>query len=89
MTVSTQVFWNIPTPQETIDLLTAKGNELLAEGKEIGEAVLTLNPENTQQVIVTRTWIDELTAQEWIAFVQMYNPASAAIIEADAATTMN
>jgi hypothetical protein len=79
MTVSTQVVWAYPTPQETIDAIDAQANELIAEGKEIGESVLTRNPENTL-VTVVRTWIDETTAQEWIAFVQVYNPVSAVIL---------
>jgi hypothetical protein len=79
MTIQTQVTWVQTTPQETVALVEAKGNELTAQGKEIGEAVVTLNPRNSQTTTV-RTWIDEATAQEWIAFVQVYNPVSAVIL---------
>ena len=79
MTVQTQVTWVQTTPQETVALVEAKGNELTAKGKEIGTAVLTTDPENLQTTAV-RTWIDEATAQEWIAFVKVYNPVSAVIL---------
>jgi hypothetical protein len=79
MTIQTQVTWSFTTSQETIELVEAKGNELIAAGKEIGEAVVTTDPE-TAQTTVVRTWIDEATAQEWIAFVQVYDPVSAVIL---------
>ena len=78
MTVTTQVVWTYPTPQETIDLITTKGNELTAEGKGIGTATNVQGPE-LNQVTITRTWIDESTALEWIAFVELYGPVSATI----------
>jgi predicted regulator of amino acid metabolism with ACT domain len=79
MTIQTQVIWAIPTPQETQDLVAAKGNELTAEGKEIGEPVISSDPE-LEQTTVLRIWIDRATAQEWIDFVQTYNPISAVIL---------
>jgi hypothetical protein len=79
MTIQTQVIWSYTTSEETVALVEAKGNELTAEGKEIGEAVLTHDPD-TQQTTAVRTWVDEPTAQEWIAFVQEYDPVSAVIL---------
>jgi hypothetical protein len=79
MTVTTQVVWTYPTPQETIDLITAKGNELIAEGKGIGTAINAQGP-GPDQVTITRAWTDEPTALEWIAFVELYDPVSATII---------
>jgi hypothetical protein len=79
MAIQTQVIWAIPTPQETKDLVAAKGDELTAEGKEIGEAVISWDPD-LEQTTVLRTWIDQATAQEWIDFVQTYNPISAVIL---------
>jgi hypothetical protein len=64
---------------ETIELVTAKSAELAAEGKLIGEAVFTDNPDD-RHTIVVRTWIDESAAQDWIAFIQVYNPVSAVIL---------
>lgn len=79
MTVSTQVVWNIPTPQETINAVDARADELIADGKEIGTATIVQGPE-PDQVTYTRTWIDEPTAVAWVAFVESYGPVSATVL---------
>jgi hypothetical protein len=77
MTFQTQVIWNLPLGQSVKDQTTEKSNELIAEGREIGEAVYS---EEGDQEIVTRVWIDQITALEWIAFVEQFDPVSATII---------
>jgi hypothetical protein len=79
MTVSTQVIWATPVPQETIDAIDARADELIADGKEIGTPV-RVQDFQTNQVTFTRTWIDEPTAVAWVAFVESYGPVSATVL---------
>ena len=79
MTVTTQVVWSMTSPQETIDLLHARVTEHGADGKEVGTATMVKDYDN-KQVTFIRTWIDEPTALEWLAFIQSYGPISAAVV---------
>jgi hypothetical protein len=77
MSIETQVVWSIPMAQETIDLINARAQEFIDQGKEIGNAVIN---STSTQTTVNRFWIDADTAQEWIDFVVPYNPISAVIL---------
>ena len=80
MPVQTQVNWLYATPMESIESAAAKGAELAAEGKTIGEAVFSDNPDD-RHTIVVRTWIDESAAQDWVDYILAnFNVASAVII---------
>jgi hypothetical protein len=79
MTIQTQVMWAYTSSRDIFVLVEAKGNELTAAGKEIGEVMLTYDSVN-QRTTAVRTWIDEAAAQEWIDFVQEYDPVSAVIL---------
>lgn len=79
MSIQTQVIWEIPIdPSTTQDIIT-QSNQLIGEGKEIGDFIKTTGP-GINQVSFIRTWIDEPTALMWIEFVQQYNPVSATIL---------
>ena len=77
MTVQTQVIWNTPLSQETIDQCSEKSRQLIADGKEIGDVVIT---EEGGQQTVNRVWVDQAAALEWVAFVEQFGPVSATII---------
>lgn len=77
MSIETQVVWNKPTDQYAMLYVQQKAQELIAEGKEVGNVVLI---DGDTQLTVNRFWIDTATAEEWISFVTNYNPASAVII---------
>lgn len=78
MSIETQVVWSVATTSpETIAIVNAKAQELINQGKEVGNVIFT---RTSQQTIVNRFWIDSATAQEWIDFVVPYNPISAVIL---------
>lgn len=77
MSVQTQVIWVVPSNPGTVAALDVKAQELTAQGKEIGNAVITVTG---NQAIIDRFWIDTAAAEEWLAIVLPYNPVSAAII---------
>jgi hypothetical protein len=79
MTIQTQVMWAYTSSRDIFVLVEAKGNELTEAGKGIGEVVLTYDSVN-QRTTAVRTWVDEVAAQEWIDFVQEYDPVSAVIL---------
>ena len=77
MSVETQVIWNWPVDPAAADAIRAEA-ELLAD-KETQPFQQTEGP-GANQMTVTRWWIDVPTAETWVAFVEQYNPVSAAII---------
>jgi hypothetical protein len=77
MSVQTQTIWQIPMSTEIKDQIEIKAQELTAQGKEIGNAVITT--ENNLATVV-RTWIDNETADEWVTYVLTYNPVSSVVI---------
>lgn len=77
MTIETQVTWSKPTDPAAMTLVQAKAKELADTGKEVGNVIIN---DGETQVVVNRFWIDEPTANEWIGFVNVYNPVSAVIV---------
>lgn len=77
MSVQTRVIWEVGSPQEVINLLSAKGLELA----DLQTAPFQSSTDPiTRQVIVDRFWVDTEAATNWIVFVEGYNPVSATII---------
>jgi hypothetical protein len=78
MTISTLVSWPGPLGEAQTSQINSKIEEMVAAGKTDG--ILTHNPFSEQPpIIVTRTWTTVVDAEEWVAFVEQWNPLSAAI----------
>lgn len=77
MTTETQVTWSKPTDPTAMTLVQARAQELINAGKEVGNAVIN---DGETQIVVNRFWVDTETADEWITFVNVYNPVSAVIV---------
>jgi hypothetical protein len=78
MTTSTLVTWHAADPNSTDG--TAIWNQaalMQSEGKTDNEKVRTDLPNG--DYVITRTWTTPADADEWIAFIQAYNPVSAVI----------
>jgi hypothetical protein len=79
MSTTTTVIWN-PIPAE-LSVFKDKADAMKAEGKTTGAIIVTW-PGGTQGVApmeVVREWTTTPDAQEWINFVNTYNPQSAII----------
>jgi hypothetical protein len=78
MTISTLLIWNQPLGDEIMAQINSKVAEMVAAGKTDG--ISTSNPEEEWPPInTTRTWTTVADAEEWVAFVEQWNPASATI----------
>ena len=80
MTITTRASWTSPVEISTIDALDAKVNLMVAAGQTDGIKVSTENSPVPGEFTIDRTWVDTAAAQEWIDFLQPFNPVSAAII---------
>lgn len=78
MSISTLVVWDRLLGEETMQQVDAKVAEMVAAGKTDG--IGTSNPQSEWPPInTTRTWTTVADAEEWIAFVEQWNPISATI----------
>jgi hypothetical protein len=78
MTISTLVSWPQPLGVAQMSQVNSKIAEMVAAGKTDG--IFTHNPETEQPpIIITRTWTTVVDAEEWVAFVEQWNPLSATI----------
>ncbi len=77
---TTQVVWNYEQrfDQQIISAAQAKLTQMQQEGKTDGAMNMDLLPNNTWVSI--REWNSVPAAQEWIDFIQAYQPISATII---------
>jgi hypothetical protein len=77
---NTEVVWTYEQQfdQQLHTNAQAKLAQMLQEGKTNGAISRTYLPDNTWKNI--REWTNLTDAQEWIAFVQNYNPISATIV---------
>lgn len=80
MTITTRAIWTSPVATSTIDALDAKVNSMVAAGQTDGIKVSTENSPVLGELTVDRTWVDTAAAQEWIDFLQPFNPVSVEII---------
>lgn len=81
MSTTTTVIWNPIPAQSVLDSIDAQANAMKDEGKTTGQLIITW-PGGTEGVApkeVVREWTTEPDAQEWINFVNTYNPVSAVI----------
>lgn len=81
LSIKTQVVWELPGAEpDSAMIIAEKVAELAAAGKEAGERDLVDGP-GENQITVTRYWVDQDTAQEWVSFILQYNPVSATIVD--------
>lgn len=80
MTTTTKGVWTVPIATITIDALYAKIDSMVAAGQTDGIKVSTENSPVLGELTVDRTWVDTAAAQEWIDFLQPFNPVSVEII---------
>ena len=77
MTIQTVITWDPQASRECIDACAAAAAQAALEGKTDNKPLKgPLPPLYT----VTRTWTTLTDAEDWIAFVSQYGPASATII---------
>lgn len=81
MSYQTNVVWNQPMDQATIDAITAYANtpEILAEQVQPVQVIGIPGPGENQTTKI-RYWIEEPSAVNWVNFVLQYNPVSTEII---------
>jgi hypothetical protein len=77
MTISTIVTWDPLLVETSVDEINAKATAMAAEGKT--DNIATHNEPPHPPMITVRTWTTMADAEEWIAFVESYSPASATI----------
>ena len=73
---TTQVTWS-DTQTSSFDEIADKAFEMQAQGKTDGNWQKNTNEDGNSTV--ERTWTDVPAAQEWIDFVNQFNPLSATI----------
>lgn len=77
MSIQTQVIWNWPLDAATRDSLLVKITEV--EHLETQHRSEVAGP-GENQMTKLHWWINEEAAEDWIAFVEPFNPVSATII---------
>ena len=78
MTIQTVIVWDPIVSQEVKDIFDAAAAQAALEGKTDNQ------PEKsplTAPCTTVRTWTTLADAEEWIAFIQPYNPVSATIVQ--------
>lgn len=78
MPVQTQVIWGPNLDPSSGIEIANKGYELSDLQTAPFEKIPGPGPDQTT---FDRFWIDQTSAENWIAFIQPYNPVSATIIE--------
>jgi hypothetical protein len=73
---TTEVKWALPDNQADQWTIAEPGLVWHDRQTEPPEEILS-----TTEKIIIRHWMDETSAQDWISFVQQYNPISATIIQ--------
>jgi hypothetical protein len=80
--IKTQITWDTGFPsEEDIDEINTILQTLIADGKTTGQYTESVNPENPQQRIIERLWVDSESANEAIALSLQFNPVSAKIVD--------
>jgi len=81
MSYQTNVVWNQPMDQATIDAITAYANtpEILAEQVQPPYSYDQPGP-GENQITKIRYWIEESSAVNWVNWILQYNPVSTEII---------
>lgn len=84
MSFTTEVIWAM-MPGETVypsaaavEILHKELGRYIYTGKTTVAVTKTLNSDNN--LIVVRNWIDEASANEWLAICAEFNPVSAKLI---------
>ena len=78
MTVATTTIWMPVLDVETQEIMSVHAQTLADQGKTDNIKQSTMIPGG---VSVRRIWTTVEDAEEWIAFVEQYNPESATIVQ--------
>ena len=86
MSFKTQVIWNIDQLDQLDPLAVQQIDdykvELHNQGRRVGPVDVRIDidgPEAGQKTVI-HEWVDEATAQDWIAFISQLGPVSATIL---------
>lgn len=80
--IKTHVTWQLQTPTEQqLVEIREKAVIMIAEGKTDSTAISIDDPNHPFLRIIEKHWVNVDAANEWIAFVQQFNPVSAVIVE--------
>jgi hypothetical protein len=75
--IKTQVTWNPPLTNADIELVREHAQKMANQEKTDGTEVIV---QEIDKIIVERPWYTVEYAEEWLSFVQTFNPKSAIII---------
>jgi hypothetical protein len=75
--IKTQVTWDLPLADADIALVKEHGQKMKDQEKTDGTEVIV---REIDKVIVERPWYTVEYAEEWLSFIQTFNPANAIII---------
>lgn len=76
MSTNTRVIWTNPLDPAVAAQLTAKGDETM--NLQTQAPTINIDPE-TNNIVAVRYWIDLPSANDWITYVNQFNPISATI----------